>query len=319
MMRVRKLIAASVCGTIIGAFGSAQAQQVQQAQPAQTRPAQPQAGQVQGQANTAGQRSHWQSNDQVMATCVAIDNQEEIAIAKFAAEKARNEEVKDFAQMLSKDHQTFLQKLQRYAPEATRDGYLMDKKSTNDNSRRQDSTQRTNGVDFKVQPVDEPRKDQPVQQAAGTAPAAASQNAQQQNAQQQNAQQQNAQQNAQQQNAQHQQSGQHFDIVALHKEIAEECVAQSKEELGKKDGSKFDECFIGQQIAKHAAMKVKLTVLQRHASGELNQLLREGQDATEKHLKKAEDIMKKLADNRSDSDSKSSKSNRESKTSSESK
>jgi Skp family chaperone for outer membrane proteins len=41
-------------------------------------------------------------------------------------------------------------------------------------------------------------------------------------------------------------------------------------------------------------MKTKLTVLQRHASPELVQVFAQGAETTEKHMKEAEAIMKKL-------------------------
>ena len=36
------------------------------------------------------------------------------------------------------------------------------------------------------------------------------------------------------------QAGQHFDFMALHRELAENCLQQSKEMLNKKDAAKFD-------------------------------------------------------------------------------
>ncbi|HUP82398.1 MAG TPA: hypothetical protein VM260_27845 [Pirellula sp.] len=42
-------------------------------------------------------------------------------------------------------------------------------------------------------------------------------------------------------------------------------------------------------------MKSKLTVFQRHATGELKQLISEGLQTTEKHLKHAEGVMDNLA------------------------
>lgn len=86
------------------------------------------------------------------------------------------------------------------------------------------------------------------------------------------------------------------DFVQLHREIANECLAKSKKRLSDKDDKEIDACFIGSQIAAHMAMLDKLTVFQRHTSGELQQLLAEASDTTQKHLEKAEKIMKDLAD-----------------------
>ena len=247
-MNVRKLVAVTVCGGCLVGANIATAQQAAQKSP--------QTQQVQGQTGQVGQHAQWMNADQSLATCVAIGNQEEIAIAKFAEQKAQSQEVKDFARMLVKDHQAFLQKLQRYAPEATREGYLMDEDQTTANA-----NQRAN--------QNQPQRPQVIQQTAGTREQAA----------------------GTRENAENR-----LDFVALHRELAENCIRQAKEGLSKKDSAKFDECFVGHQIAKHEEMKSKLTVFERHASSDLKQIFAEGRQTTEQHLKKAEDLMKKLAD-----------------------
>lgn len=93
---------------------------------------------------------------------------------------------------------------------------------------------------------------------------------------------------------------QQVDMIQLHREIAQQCLADSKKKLSKEDADKFDKCFIGHQIGKHEAMKTTLTVLQRHASGEFAQLLAEGIDTTDKHQKQAEKIMDGLKNDKSD-------------------
>jgi predicted outer membrane protein len=88
------------------------------------------AAQVQAAGTPAGQRAVWHNPDHTMASCVAIENQEEVALAKFAQDKAKNKEVKDFASMIAKDHQDFLQKLRRFAPEAAEPGFLSEQTQT---------------------------------------------------------------------------------------------------------------------------------------------------------------------------------------------
>lgn len=243
-MKLRQLVAASVCLCLAnGAFVNAQQQSNQ---PRPNQPGQPnQQNQV-----LSGQHVQGHSPDQVLATCVAIANQEEIAIAKFAQEKAKNPEVREFAQMLVKDHQQFLQKLQPWAAEATRDGYLMDR-----DTRSPGGDQRSSSI-----------RQGTIQQTAAKP-----------------------------------ELGQPLNFVALHRELAENCIQQTKMEMSKKDADKFDECFIGFQIAAHAGMKNKLMVFERHASADLEQVLAPGLQTTEQHLKRAEEIMKKLSESRSES------------------
>lgn len=229
----------------------------QNAQPGQ--PARP-AAQPQQPGQTQG---YPQVTDQTIAACLAIANQEEVAIAQFVSEKTKNDDVKEFAKMLVEDHQAFLKKLQRFTPEA-RDSTLQETASTQQSA---------------------------VKQAGGAAPQQSA-SGQQRSA---NPQQQQPGQPIQQTGAQGQ-ARQQVNLIQLEREIAQECLSEAKKGLSEKEGAKFDACFIGHQIAKHEAMKTKLTVLQRHASSELAQLLADGVKTTEKHLKDAEKIMDDLVD-----------------------
>jgi predicted outer membrane protein len=259
-MNLRNLTLATTIAAAVVANANLQTQAQQPGQVPQPR--QP------GQVQQAGQAGQWQTNDQKIATCVAIANQEEIAIAKIAKDKTNNKDVKEFAEMLMKDHNSFLQKLQKYAPEATREGYL-----DGDRDDRAANTRKTNEAGQAVQQVAATDADQRQPGQPG-------------------------------QPGQVGQPGQHLDFVAIHREIAEECIRNAKQEFGKKDGSEVDECFIGAQIVKHHEMKSKLAVLERHVSGELKQVLADGRKTTESHLKKAESIMKDLMSSDSKSDSK---------------
>ncbi len=105
------------------------------------------------------------------------------------------------------------------------------------------------------------------------------------------------------------QSGQGVDFVQLHREIGQQCLASTKKKLSEKEGKEFDQCFLGAQIGAHMGMIDKLTVFQKHTSGELQQLLADATKTTQAHLDKAEKLMKDL----DDSSGKSSKSEKESK------
>jgi uncharacterized coiled-coil protein SlyX len=95
-------------------------------------------------------------------------------------------------------------------------------------------------------------------------------------------------------------------MTQLHREIAQQCISDSKNYLNTKDGDEFDKCFVGMQIAKHAAMRTKLVVLQRHTTGELQQMISEGIQSIDSHAKSAEALMEKLS--KADPSAKSSKS-----------
>jgi predicted outer membrane protein len=86
------------------------------------------------------------------------------------------------------------------------------------------------------------------------------------------------------------------DFLQLHQEISEQCLKDSKEWLSEKDGIEIDKCFVGMQVAKHAAMKSSLTVLERHASSDLQSLIQKGIKKNDEHMKVAVSLMEKLAD-----------------------
>ncbi len=126
-MRSLKTLTAPALALSLCAPCAVSAQQPQPRQPGVQVQVQP--GAQSGQRLPAGQTtstqqghaSQWQHGDQVLAGCVAIANQMEVAAAEFGQSKADGQDVKKFTEMLIKDHQAFLQKLQKFTPEAGRD------------------------------------------------------------------------------------------------------------------------------------------------------------------------------------------------------
>ena len=70
------------------------------------------------------ERTAWRDGDHFLASCIAIDNQVEVALCQWAQDKLQNAEAKEFAKMLVKDHSELLTKLKQYAPEATQEHFL---------------------------------------------------------------------------------------------------------------------------------------------------------------------------------------------------
>jgi predicted outer membrane protein len=80
--------------------------QMQQQDPAQTRIAnKPIMPSTQG----AG------SADHIFAGCLIVDNQGEVALGKLAEQKAKDNDVKQFAQRMVQDHTQFMQELEKFA------------------------------------------------------------------------------------------------------------------------------------------------------------------------------------------------------------
>lgn len=88
----------------------------------------------------------------------------------------------------------------------------------------------------------------------------------------------------------------------IERQVAEQCLALTSQELQRDGAQHFDKAYIGQQVGAHVAMLAKLRTFQSHASGELASLFREGAAKTEEHLNQARAIMKDLAENRSGED-----------------
>jgi predicted outer membrane protein len=129
---MRKLLAAVVatglfCGIALAQQRDNPANQPQATQPQttqpQTRPAQP--GQLQpgqtarpaqpGQPGQPGQQGQTSSADQQIAACIYGECHNEIEIAKFAESKAQNDEVREFAQRMVRDHSASCEEMKRAA------------------------------------------------------------------------------------------------------------------------------------------------------------------------------------------------------------
>jgi predicted outer membrane protein len=188
-----------------------------------------------------------------LATCLALDNQEEVILAKFAQDRIENKEVAAFAGMIVDEHQACLKKLNKFAPEATTEGFLA---SGGTGSNAQSA--------LTASPA--------PSSASGTSTGSSSASSASAGA----------------------------DLMQLQREVAQQCIADSKEYLSKNEGAEFDACFVGMQIAKHASMHTKLKVMQRHATDEIKPLINEGIQTTAKHLKEAERLMQSISSKTTD-------------------
>jgi predicted outer membrane protein len=86
------------------------------------------------------------------------------------------------------------------------------------------------------------------------------------------------------------------DFLTMHQEISDQCIKDTKEMLSKKVGKEFDSWFLGVQIAKHGMMHSSFSVLQRHTSGELQELIKSSLVKNDEHMKAAISLMERLND-----------------------
>lgn len=205
--------------------------------------------------------------DSQLVTWLASGNEGEIALGKFAAERAQNEEVKKFAQMMATDHAEFLNKLRRIAPVASTGG--AEPGTTREQTRTEQEKRSTTRKD-ETRP-DEPKRTQPKTETAQTKP-----------------------EDEPTIRRGYADPEGRVDLLRIKQEIAKQCVETTKRELGEKSGADFDKCYMGQQIVAHLGMADTLKVTKNYASPELRRLLEDGEKAVHEHLAHAKEIMKQI-------------------------
>jgi predicted outer membrane protein len=269
-------------GVLAGALsclvaGLAVAQQLQQAPGTQPRPGQPgQSGQrdrvttqstqqaqpaQRGQQYTAEFRgtqtagaSTSQEIENYLANCLLIKNQAEVELSQFAQQKAQSPEVKEFAQMLVKDHQQAIQKLQALAGAQGAAGT---------SQRTATNTQ----FDAQAAPPATERPRQALNQQDGEQSLTTTARPGRQN------------------DALSQ-------LAELDRQISERCQEMVREELQAKSGPEFDHCFVAAQIGSHTHMLAALDVLGQRSQGELRQFVQQAQPVVQRHLEHAKQIAK---------------------------
>ena len=84
--------------------------------------------------------------------------------------------------------------------------------------------------------------------------------------------------------------------VQLAQAVKQECLTLTQQELGPQQGVEFDKAYIGQQVGAHIGMLAELRGSKNFATGQLQQVIAEGEQMTQKHLAEAKQIMSKLKD-----------------------
>lgn len=254
----------------------------------QARENQAQRGQTDRATGAHGQ----QVSDQEIAQCLIIDNNGEVTMAEFAQQKAQNPQVKQFAQMLVKDHGAFIQKLEQFAGKGDSvqlRGFRSGREGQQPGRLTPARPNQPNETDDATPNPNPQKQEQP---RAGTTP----QPQQDQVAQRdENARDPaNRDQNAQgRRGAAGQARG---DIaqgswVGIKQQISDNIGAQMKKEMESLEPNEFDHAYLGSQIYCHMAMVETLKVLEQHASSDFKQVLQEGQQSAQKHLEHARQLM----------------------------
>jgi len=228
------------------------------------------------------------SADQQIAACLWGGNRNEIELAKLAQQKAKSGDVKDFAAHMIKDHTKQLDTLAKEA------GNLVSAETA-----RGGTTEETRREVRKVPADEQPRRDEPRrEERRDERRGEAGQEGRREEGREERTTTTTTQ-------------GQHgFNWVAIHREMADQCLQSTKKEMSGKEGSEFDQCYMGLQVAAHMKMLDELKVFKNHATGRLQQDIEDAISTTEHHLKEAKGIYDDLAGaNTSKSEKKSDRSN----------
>jgi predicted outer membrane protein len=194
---------------------------------------------------------------QHVAICLTLGNQEEIQLGQFAQQRAQNPQVKQFAQTMVEEHGRAVQQLQQAMPEVASLNLELNAQAGAGEAGATSATQR---------PGSTTRAETP-----GTTSA-----------------------NGNQRAAAGAQAGMQ-QMVDFAREVKQECLNLTTQELGRKQGADFDKCYISQQIVAHTGMLAELRVAQRHLQNEkLQPVLQQGTQMTEHHLAQAKQIMEQL-------------------------
>lgn len=198
-----------------------------------------------------------QNMNQMLASCVAIGNQHEIALTQFAMAHIEHPEIKKFAQMLHDEHTQIATKLEKFASkEANMTFAAVDNEANRESTRTKQPERKITQAGFKG--------NEPTDRATDKSA--------------------------------HSGSGNQNHMLTLEREITQKCLLMTEKELTEaKSRGEIDQAFLGCQIAGHIGMIAKLSVFEKEADGELAQVLMDGRAASEKHLAEAKRLMATLS------------------------
>ena len=86
------------------------------------------------------------------------------------------------------------------------------------------------------------------------------------------------------------------DWITIHRQLADACLASTKQELGRHQGPEFDRCFMGQQMGAHMMVLDELKVLKNHASPQLAAQFDKSIQVVQAHLQEARQITERMKD-----------------------
>lgn len=219
------------------------------------------------------QAAEWQKQaDRQLATWLWAESEAKIEIAKWAIDRTKNEDVKEFAQQVVYDHGEYLEQLRRFgaSPLAAQEDDDADSVAPNRNDEYQDNPAEEYGDNKRSQQLfNSPFS---ILTSAEDAPNSVTRENKQP------------------------MTGP-LDVIRVKQEIAQQNVATIKNELRKKARGEFERCFVGQQLLVHLMMADTHRVMKRYASEELRKVMEQGATTADEQLDHVRMLMEDLNPN----------------------
>jgi len=262
--------------------------------------------------------------DSQLASCLLLGNQKEVTISQFAAERAKNEKVKEFARQMVKEHTQAISMLQRFAgPDSSKD--LSSGDLNRSINRSETTTRSTTTTDSNRASQDGDRnanrdatnnrranENQNAANRSPDSPAAVSDTPARATSQaDRNANDSSERTSAATAHVRSEHDAMPDKMLAIQREVAQKCIAMAKQEL--EQSNNFDQAYVGMQIAEHMGMIAHLETYKSYASPELGKVISESLDTAQGHLRHAKELVMEIGhdqsgNNRSNATSNSSSS-----------
>ncbi len=251
-----------------------------------------QAGRI-GQPGQIAQRGQW---DPLLVTLLIIDNNKEIALGQLGERTTKNEQIREFCQMIQKDHGNFVQKLQEVAATSGSRGARLDSQQSEVAGQPSRAA-----IAERVERAVE-RAGQPAEKAGQPSDTASRQDRDLADRQDQGGQRSDRDRNPADTREGAETgtrltvakpvipSGPGSELLTFWQDVAEECVNSARKDAQQQNPEEFDKLFITAQLLGHKGMLDKLRIAERNASPQLAQLLKDAQGTTKQHLEHAEKL-----------------------------
>jgi len=228
-----------------------------------------------------------------------------VTISQFAAERAKNEKVKEFARQMVKEHTQAISMLQRFAgPDASKD---LSSGDINRGSRSETAVRSTTTTDSRRANQDGDRnanrdgannrranENPNAANRVSDAPAAVSDTpARATNPADRNANESSDRTSAATVQIRNEHEAMPDKMLAIQREVAQKCIAMAKQEL--EQSSNFDQAYVGMQIAEHMGMIAHLETYKSYASPELGKVISESLDTAQGHLRHAKELVMEIS------------------------